>query len=122
MSSWLHRLHDGEDERNAVSRGKLPVKKFTVEFPGIKKLENYMNEPGKEFWNDFPENKNLRGGSPYKLKTEVLKEYVEQVGSPFALTDLLREVTADIEAGADLKVNSDYEWCTYRSYISTCVG
>ena len=87
---------------------KPPLKTFKPAFPEIPRLKDYRAEQNKQFWGKFPRNRNTRGGSPYKINTEVLTELVVEAGSPFALTLLLEVVIPDILQGADLKVGSDY--------------
>ena len=87
---------------------KLPPKDFKPEFPNIPRLKSYSQSAPKSFWEQFPKNRNWRGGSPYKINTEVLSKQVAEAGGTFELTRLLSEVRKDIEQGADLKVSPEY--------------
>ena len=87
---------------------RLPKKGFNPANPEIPILDCYRNPPPKTFWKSFPVNRNWKGGTPFCLDTERLREWVNKAGAPHHLVSLLDLVIPDIMQGADLKVSSDY--------------
>ena len=86
-----------------------PVRKgFVPSVPGIPILEDYGVEQGEAFWSLFPSNRNLRGGSPFKLRVEEFRRIgaLADLSSPDMV--LMEEVLRDVTDGADLRVREDY--------------
>ena len=83
-------------------------KEFVAAVPGIPILQDYSLDPGGSFWERFPRNRNMRGGTPFKMDVAALRELaiLAELSSPDM--DLLEEVVKDIEDGADLKVKDGY--------------
>ena len=97
---------------------RYPKKEFKPDNPEIEILEDYSKAPKKEFWGKFPKNKNVRGGTPYKIKVDKLEELVAQAGETEQLVTLLEEVKSDIVNGADLKVDQGYKPTVSRNAMS----
>ena len=79
-------------------------KKFKPKCPNVPVLKNYSNGTTKKFWSKFPENRDLLGGSPYKINADLLVERAEKCGVADMLT--VRAVANDIRNGCDLKVDA----------------
>ena len=58
-----------------------PLKEGVIANPEIPECANYRLPQTKEFWHKFPRDLNLRGGSPFKLDTEVIDSWVRRAGS-----------------------------------------
>ena len=87
---------------------KPPKKVVEMVNPEVPELHDYEKDAPESFWRKFPANRNWRGGTPFKLDTVVLWEWVVKVGASVGLVDLYNDVVRDIEEGADLKVGKEY--------------
>ena len=86
-----------------------PLKEGVITNTEIPECKDYKLPQSKEFWHKFPSDLNLRGGSPFKLDTEVIDAWVRRAGSTWELVSLWEEVKVDILKGCDLKVSDDYK-------------
>ena len=86
-----------------------PKKEFVAENPEVPILENYTKGAPDSFWDKFPENKNERGGSPFKIDTSALREIVMSSDPSDVTVQLLEEVVKDIENGCDLAISEGHE-------------
>ena len=86
-----------------------PLKEGVIANPEIPECVDYRLPQSKEFWHKFPKDLNLRGGSPFKLDTEVIDAWVRRAGSTWELVSLWRAVKEDILKGCDLRVSDDYK-------------
>ena len=85
-----------------------PKKEVKIANPEIPVLEDYSKDAPESFWHKFPERRNWRAGTPFKLNVKVLWQWVVKAGASVGLVDLYNEVVKDIEEGADLKVGKGY--------------
>ena len=115
VDDLLNRL--GEIESTPLPP-RYPKKEFKPDNPEIEVLEDYSKNPKKGFWEKFPVNRNVRGGTPYKLKVDKLEELVVQAGETEQLVTLLGEVKSDILNGADLKVEQGHKPTVSRNAMS----
>ena len=83
-------------------------KEFSPAVAGIPVLKNYYNDPGEPFWKSFPQNRNLRGGTPFKLDVGQIRKLAEEAGLSGPDKDLMELVIDDIVNGADLRVAETY--------------
>ena len=80
-----------------------PPKIFKPKCPEIPVLDDYSGEAGDDFWDKFPKNMDMFGGSPYKLDADLLVKRAKEAG--YANMALVDEIANDIRHGCDLKVN-----------------
>ena len=106
VDDLLDRL--GEIQRTPLPP-RHPKKEFKPDNPEVVVLDDYSKAPGKDFWKKFPKNKNIRGGTPYKIKVDKIEELIVEAGEPEQLVTLFEEVKSDIVNGADLKVEPGYK-------------
>ena len=92
---------------------RIARKVFKPKCPEVQTLPSYVGSAPDEFWDSFPSNRNIHGGSPYKMKPDRLEELALEAG--VMDMDLVRAVANDIRHGADLKVDSD----KCKPYISS---
>ena len=91
------------------SKGIPPraVKKtFVADMPQVPILTRYDLDPGLEFWGKFPVNRNLRGGTPFKLDTGALWDLAVLAEVSDQDLALIKDVMVDITNGADLRVDA----------------
>ena len=82
-----------------------PSKKgFVPQVPNIPVLRDYTVDPGRAFWEVFPVNRNMRGGTPFKMDVEVLMRLAAMADLSDPDMELMSEVIKDVRDGADLKV------------------
>ena len=97
---------------NAIHMSPIPPRAEKKGFnPSVKEipiLRNYYKDPGEEFWKVFPQNRNLRGGTPFKMDVSQIRELAEEAGLSGPDKDLMEMVIEDIVVGADLRVAASY--------------
>ena len=61
-----------------------PKKAFCQTCPEVPILDDYSVNPGQDYWDKFPKNRNERGGSPFKIDVKKLEEHVMSADPDFA--------------------------------------
>ena len=87
---------------------RAPKKGFKPSVEGVPMLEDYGVAPGEEFWKKFPVNRNLRGGTPFKLNVSEIRSLSEAAELSGPDMELVERVVGDILHGADLMVGEQY--------------
>ena len=103
---WGDRL---EEILRSPNPERFPKKEFKATCPELPILEDYVVDPGVEFWDKFPVNKNECGGSPFKINVKKLESLVMSTDPDFSTLALLKEVIKDVENGCDLAVGDGYK-------------
>ena len=100
------------EKLSAIHFSSIPPRAKKKEFsPSMKEvqiLKDYSDVPGEEFWKRFPVNRNLRGGTPFKLDVNELRSLASLAELSCPDMELLVEVVKDIVDGADLRVADTY--------------
>ena len=100
------------EELSAIHAAPIPPrakkKGFVAAVPGIPVLDDYSVDPGNAFWELFPRNRNMRGGTPFKVDVSRLRSLAVEAELSCPDMELLEEVVKDIIEGADLKVQDTY--------------
>ena len=81
---------------------------FKAAVPEVPILKHYDRPAPESFWKRFPKDKNRHKGSPFKINTGALRDWVER-SNPSTTTEVLMEkVIKDVEQGADLALKDGY--------------
>ena len=80
-----------------------PLKVFKPKLPELQVLKNYGVPAKESYWKKFPANRNMHGGSPYKLNSSRLYELALEARVPDMV--IVNAVIDQIDNGCDLAVD-----------------